>query len=96
MRVNYLKTAFTLAVVALLSAGMSSCKEDEEEEKGKTVQEPDLGIKGFDEKGASYAYFSVASDKIVFFSRGNLLSTRYPDDDLTDRCLGFSVRPFTP
>ena len=72
MKTKYLKTAFTLAVVALLGVGMSSCKEDEEEEKGKTVQEPDLGIKGFDEKGASYAYFSVASDKIVFFSRGNL------------------------
>ena len=72
MKTKYLKTAFTLAMVALLSAGMSSCKEDEEEEKGKTVQEPDLGIKGFDEKGASYAYFSVAPDKIVFFSRGNL------------------------
>ena len=31
-----------------------------------------MGIKGFDENGASYAYFSVAPDKIVFFSRGNL------------------------
>ena len=37
MKTKNLKTAFTLAMVALLSAGMSSCKEDEEEEKGKTV-----------------------------------------------------------
>ena len=37
---KYLKTVFTLAFVALLSAGMSSCKEDEEEQKGNT---PDNG-----------------------------------------------------
>ena len=72
MKSEHLKTFFALAVVVLLGVGMSSCDKDEPEEPAKPVQEPDLGINGFDEKGASYAYFSVASDKIVFFSRGNL------------------------
>ena len=67
-----LKTIFTLTVIALLGIGTFSCQKEEPEEPDKPVQEPDLGIKGFDEKGASYAYFSVAPDKIVFFSRGNL------------------------
>ena len=67
-----LKTIFTLAVIALLGIGTFSCQKEELKEPDKPVQEPDLGIKGFDEKGASYAYFSVAPDKIVFFSRGNL------------------------
>ena len=67
-----LKTIFTLTVIALLGIGTFSCQKEEPKEPDKPVQEPDLGIKGFDEKGASYAYFSVAPDKIVFFSRGNL------------------------
>ena len=67
-----LKTIFTLTVIALLGIGTFSCQKEEPKEPDKPIQEPDLGIKGFDEKGASYAYFSVAPDKIVFFSRGNL------------------------
>ena len=67
-----LKTILTLTVIALLGIGTFSCQKEEPKEPDKPVQEPDLGIKGFDEKGASYAYFSVAPDKIVFFSRGNL------------------------
>ena len=67
-----LKTIFTLTVIALLGIGTFSCQKEEPKEPDKPVQEPDLGIKGFDEKGASYAYFSVSPSKVVFFSRGNL------------------------
>ena len=54
-----------------MGIGTFSCQK-EPEEPDKPVQEPDLGIKGFDENGASYAYFSVSPSKVVFFSRGNL------------------------
>lgn len=93
MKVKYLKTAFTLAVVALLSAGMSSCKEDEEEEKGKNYGDyVDLGLpsgtlwKSKNEVNANDTAYDFYTYKEAMAAFGDKVPTMEQCEELIDKC----------
>lgn len=60
-----------LAAFALMTLGMVGCDRNDDTTDNATNQ-PDPATVGFDENGASNAVFSVAENKTVHFSRGNL------------------------